>query len=246
MGFFPGLGGGQDYCRGWARAVWLVVIMGSWPSSHDRDCGGPGGTVLARHLGRGVVVLGAGVPVNAVISVRVRIVLVALGVVGVDAVDGGVIPGQEVDGLDRQSEGVGAREAGIGGRAEIDPGDQAGLGLPAGQRGPAAQDGDGWAGCAGRVRCLGAGDLIGDVQGPTRHAVIRLVGKEDAVDGSAAPRCGVGSGLDVGDGGGGPVLGDGRDEGQREGQEGGGKKGQGEGQAEHGVSPWDWGAARRA
>ncbi len=149
---------------------------------------------------------------------------------GVDAVDGGVIPFIEVDGPDGQGEGVGSREAGIGGGAEIDRGDQAGLVLPAGQRGLAAQGGDGWAGLAVRGRCQGAGDLIGDVQGPARHALVCLVGQEDAVDGPAAPGGGVvGVGLDGGDGGGGSALGEGRGEGEREGQEGGGQKGQGGG-----------------
>ncbi len=160
---------------------------------------------------------------------------------GVDAVDGGVTPGQEVDGPDGQGEGVGSREAGIGGGAEIDRGDQAGLVLPAGQRGLAAQGGDGWAGLAVQVRCQGADDLIGDGQGPARHAVVCLVGQEDAVDGPAAPEGGVGFGLDGGDGVGGSALGEGRGEGEREGQEGGGQKGQGGGQSGHGVSPWDCG-----
>ncbi len=145
---------------------------------------------------------------------------------GVDAVDGGVTPGQEVDGPDGQGEGVGSREAGIGGGAEIDR-DQAGLVLPAGHCGLAAQGGDGWAGWAVRVRCQGAGDLIGDGQGPACHAVGPLVGKEDAVDGPAAPGGGVGVGHEGGDGGGGPVLGDGRGEGEREGQKGRGQTGQG-------------------
>ena len=146
-----------------------------------------------------------------------------MGVLGVDTVDGGVGPGKEVDGPDRQGEGVGGREAGIGGRADIDREDQTGLVLPAGHRGLAAQSGNGWAGWPGRVRCQGAGDLIGDGQGPARHAVGPLVGKEDAVGGPAAPGCGVGVGHEGGDGGGGPVLGDGRSEGQHEGHQGGGQ-----------------------